>query len=145
MNLDALSPRSLASFNIPGNQNDRFAFQLFPEMLIPSQFPALVPSQQSDDAVLNTSTSQGRASKMAKIMEAQRIGACKLRHPTKPLPEIPGMRSIEIALEPWVWFRWEDILVAIVARESAESVNGHVGYGLRDLSVTPDGASCTLV
>jgi hypothetical protein len=58
-------------------------------MLIPAQFPALVPSQQSNDVVLDASARQGRGGEMAEIMDAQSIDACKLRDPPKPLPKIP--------------------------------------------------------
>jgi len=77
----------------PRNQIDRFALQLFPEMLIPPEFPALVPSQQSDDVVLNAGAGQVRDGEMAEIMDAQSIDACKLRHSSKPLPKNP-MRTV---------------------------------------------------
>jgi hypothetical protein len=49
-------------------------------MLVPPQFPALVPSQQSDDVVLNADAREGRGGEMAEIMDAQSIDACKLRY-----------------------------------------------------------------
>jgi len=50
-------------------------------MLIPAQFPALVPSQQSNDVVLDAGAGQGRGGEMAEIMYAQSIDALNLRHP----------------------------------------------------------------
>ena len=37
----------------PRNQFNRPALEFFPEMLVPPQLPALVPSQQADDVVLD--------------------------------------------------------------------------------------------
>jgi len=73
-------------------------------LLVTSQFPALVPGQQSDDVVLYTRACQRRGGEMAEIVDAQSIDACKLCHAPKSLPKIPCMRSFEIAFEPQVGF-----------------------------------------
>src|ERR1700683_1435232 len=82
-------------------------------MLVPPQLAALVPGQQANDVVLNAGAGQGRGREVAQIADAQSIDACKLRNSPESLSEIPGMRSL--ALETWVGFRRESILVVAVA------------------------------
>ncbi len=64
---------------------------------------------------------------MAEIMDAKSVDGCKLCYTTKPLSEVPCMRSFEVAFEPRVGLGREDVFVMAVARESAEGGDGHVG------------------
>jgi hypothetical protein len=41
------------------DQIDRSALEIFPKMLVSSQFPALVPGQQADDIVSNPFCGKG--------------------------------------------------------------------------------------
>ena len=47
------------------DQIDRSALEIFAEMLVPSQFPALVPGQQADDIVRNPFSGESRSREVA--------------------------------------------------------------------------------
>ena len=49
----------------PRDQIDCLALEIFAEMLVPSQFPALVPGQQADDIVRDPCAGQSRSREMA--------------------------------------------------------------------------------
>jgi hypothetical protein len=105
---------------------NRLAIQLFQEMLITSQFSAVVPSQQSDDVGLSAGIGQSRGGEMAEIVDVKSIDASKLCYTTESLSEVPCMRSLELAFEPWVGLGRKDVFVIAVAWESTEGGDGHV-------------------
>jgi putative heme iron utilization protein len=47
------------------DQIDRSAFEIFAEVLVPSQFAALVPGKQADDIVRNPFGGKGRSREVA--------------------------------------------------------------------------------
>jgi hypothetical protein len=67
------------------NQIDRSALEIFAEVLVPSQFPALVPRQQADDIVRYAGRRKGRRCEVAEIVSPQLLDAGSLGDPPESL------------------------------------------------------------
>ena len=67
------------------DQIDRSALKIFPEVLVPTQFPALVPGQEANDIVRNPFSGEGRSREVAEVVNPQFLNADGLGDPPEPL------------------------------------------------------------
>ena len=103
---------SPASFKHSRDQIDRFALQIFAEMLVPSQFPALVSGQQADDVVRNAFSGEGRSREMAEIVNPQSIYAASFATRRNRFPKshacgllkLPLNRGLGLAGKTYSWW-----------------------------------------